>query len=117
MSKCFETITIVKPYTSRAANSEKYIVFKKFKYNQKIVDDLTIVKQEMINNKGTHSIISFTNMSEDFAKFLKNTIINLTDNQKLALEAFVNPISFKEVQVKNQSNKNTVKIFFEKWFK
>lgn len=117
MSKCFETITIVKPYTSRAANSEKYIVFKKFKYNQQIVNDLTIVKQEMISNSGTRSIISFTDMSDDFIRYLKNTICKISDDQKLALEAFVKPTSFKEAQIKNQSNKNTVRIFFDKWFK
>lgn len=51
LSLCYEKIYIVKPFTSRYANSEKYIVCKKFKsINVKSILDKIILKYIEINN-------------------------------------------------------------------
>jgi hypothetical protein len=51
LSLCYEKIYIVKPFTSRYANSEKYIVCKKFKsINVKNVLDKIIENYSEINN-------------------------------------------------------------------
>jgi 23S rRNA U2552 (ribose-2'-O)-methylase RlmE/FtsJ len=53
LSLCYEKIYIVKPFTSRYANSEKYIVCKKFKLTNvtNILDKLIENYSEINNNK------------------------------------------------------------------
>ena len=53
LSLCYEKIYIVKPFTSRYANSEKYIVCKKFKLTniKNILDKIIENYSEINNNK------------------------------------------------------------------
>ena len=51
LSLCYEKIYIIKPFSSRYANSEKYIVCKKFKFiNVKSILDKIILNYSEINN-------------------------------------------------------------------
>jgi hypothetical protein len=43
MSYVFENISIFKPVSSRPANAERYLICKKYKYNEKVIELLTDV--------------------------------------------------------------------------
>ena len=63
LSSFYETVHIVKPYTSRYANSEKYIVCKKFIYpnNSTFYDTLYNAFVKMTHNNGERNVVRFLN--------------------------------------------------------
>ncbi len=68
LSCFYENVIISKPYTSRYANSEKYIICKSFKYNN--TDD--------ISNKFIHILKLFETL--DFDKYTVFSILNIPIN-------------------------------------
>ena len=78
LSMCYEQVYFVKPNTSRYANSEKYIVCKKFKLQQTepIVKKCYKIMNEMNNGKNIISLFNmdlpylFTNKIEEYNAIL-----------------------------------------------
>jgi 23S rRNA U2552 (ribose-2'-O)-methylase RlmE/FtsJ len=64
LSSFYDSVYIVKPYTSRYANSEKYIVCKKFLYSTNNVFYPVLYKafERMVCNNGTKNVSRFLNI-------------------------------------------------------
>lgn len=76
LTSLFDTVNIVKPFTSRCANSEKYIICKNFKPIDKlIIDNLNICVEDMqiLTNQGKYitDIFDFE-VPEEFYNLVKN---------------------------------------------
>jgi len=69
----YETVYIIKPFTSRPSNSEKYVVCKNFKYAEKdkklsdIIELLNVLHSKVYQNKGNIvNLFSDFNFDKDF---------------------------------------------------
>ena len=105
--QCYDTVTIIKPYTSRTTNSEKYIVCKGYRYNLRIIELLN----EYYNKKNNLMIYIpksfFENIKFYNQIFIENQIKNISDIIKKINE---NTIVF------NKPTKNQIKKAIE-WCK
>lgn len=98
----FDKIHIVKPFTSRAANSEKYIVCKKFKginqdelnqlYN--IVEELSIISKQ---NKYVNRIIS-NDIPDEFIQLIRASNIYFISKQ---IKSLIKGISYVKEKLNN----------------
>ena len=64
LSSFYETVYIVKPYTSRYANSEKYVVCKNFLYSSNNLFYLALYNafERMAINNGNQKVVRFLNI-------------------------------------------------------
>lgn len=99
----FDDIYIVKPFTSRSANSEKYIVCKGFrgitdsdlKQIYEIVDELSIISKQ---NKYANHIIK-NNISDDFKKIIQASNIYFISKQ---IKSLIKGLSYVKEAVNNE---------------
>jgi len=63
LSTAFEESYIVKPLTSHASNSEKYLVFKKYLGKPKIVEQFVDMHEKLFNNKKKNILDIFPDLS------------------------------------------------------
>ena len=119
LSYYFENMHIVKPYTSRAANSEKYLVCKGFKGIEqqdidklmKILDEYDIIEEQ---NKFVVRILK-NDIPEDFHKvIMSNNIYHISKQIKSLLKG----LTFSKVRISNDdinSIKNEQAIYSLAW--
>lgn len=80
LANFYEEVIIVKPNTSRPANSEKYLVCKKFKgFNQCIYDNLL----DCLKNWKLDTLFKITNLNvpRDFINYLSYYNLHIINNQ------------------------------------
>ena len=80
----YEKVNIVKPVTSRPANSEKYIIAINFKGDENLTHQFVkSMLKELYNPdiNNTNLIINNLNLPEDFIKDIQNINIEITNNQ------------------------------------
>lgn len=112
INKLFKNVNIIKPLTSRPANSEKYIVATGFKgltkYNKKMLFNILEQLWKNENSYKKKYIKSFIDIKYD-TQFMKN-IVNLNskylDNQNKNLEETIGLIRLKKTDLDNLKNKN-----------
>lgn len=73
LSSFYESVHIIKPYTSRYANSEKYVVCKNFLYSNSnsFYDELYNAFVKMTNNNGNLSVKRFLNIPISYHFIIK----------------------------------------------
>ena len=114
----FETVNITKPYTSRSANSEKYIICKNFKtVSKNCLDSLNICVQDMnilVNqNKYVTDIFDFS-VPQDFCNLVEEYNQIIISNQ---LKNIINTLILIEINNKNITYKKEQIEASEKWCK
>lgn len=91
LSTLFEDVYIYKPYTSYGNDEEKYIVCKKFKYNNKDIDIKNY--QTMLESMDTDKFIGdiFTNLTvpDDFTNIVKYSNIKLSNELQIIINKMV----------------------------
>jgi len=103
LTRYFDKIHIIKPFTSRSANSEKYIVCKNFKGISteklknlyELVEELSIVNQQ---NKFVKRILS-NDIPEDFLKIIKSINIYFTSKQ---ISSLIKGICYVKEKLNNE---------------
>ena len=102
LAKHFKDVFIVKPYTSRTANSEKYLVCKGFLgINKKNLDKLyCIIKEyDIINNQNKYLTRLIKNeIPEDFKKLINAYNVNLISDQ---IKAILKALSYSKLKLTN----------------
>lgn len=81
---CFEEVVIYKPYTSRIANSEKYIICKKFTGIEKTyLDDMLNIIQNWNNLEKEGKTINYIyeTIPEKFINYMKEINMKIINNQ------------------------------------
>jgi len=102
LSYYFNELYIVKPYTSRSANSEKYLVCKKFKgisdtsleQFYSIVKDYSIIDDQ---HKYITRILK-NKIPDNFTKMIMNMNINYTSNQ---IKAILKALAYSKLSMTN----------------
>ncbi|QBB28607.1 methyltransferase [Homarus gammarus nudivirus] len=92
LSFLFEEIKICKPMTSRQGNSEKYILFKKYKPNCKIITHMKEVLDTELSFDmyKLHMINSLVNIEEAYRFGFAQFLDDITEiNKKLAMKQFI----------------------------
>lgn len=91
---------IFKPFTSRASNSEKYIVCKGFKgVSNKVIDSLLNLLEEMNDAESQSRFISTINIGsvpEEFINMFSYSAIDFTAKQFIAINKMVNFVESNE---------------------
>jgi 23S rRNA U2552 (ribose-2'-O)-methylase RlmE/FtsJ len=84
LSSFYECVHIIKPYTSRYANSEKYVVCKGFLYsnNSTFYDVLYNAFVKMTNNKGKQHVNRFLNIPLSYHFIIKMEEYNAVFGQQ-----------------------------------
>ena len=110
MSKLFEQVYIYKPITSRAHNSEIYLIGLNYLYyNKKLIDHMIDI---LINNKFNPDIQWIDNIPDSFIKQFEDYIVDITRQQiSYLLNIFYFIDSHKEY--KNLFDKKD--ILFKNW--
>ncbi len=115
----FENIFIVKPYTSRAANSEKYIVCKHFKgIDKENLEKLyTIIKEyNIINDQHKYLTRLISNpIPKEFSDIIYAVNINLMSKQ---IKSILKAISYSKLKLTNNDInliKNEQTVFSLAW--
>ena len=102
LAKHFKDVFIVKPYTSRTANSEKYLVCKGFAgIDKKDLDKLyCIIKEyDIINNQNKYLTRLVKNeIPEDFKRLINAYNVNLISNQ---IKAILKALSYSKLKLTN----------------
>jgi 23S rRNA U2552 (ribose-2'-O)-methylase RlmE/FtsJ len=132
LSELYETVYIAKPFTSRRANSEKYIVCKNFKFEDKdakfnkFMKSLEYIHEEMFkSNKHLVKILPEYNLTDDFINCLRHVNIYIANSQYKAINEmiiFINAQNFfgdeyqfyRRQQI--EANKFWINTFFGKDF-
>tara|TARA_B100001094_G_scaffold3232_1_gene2885 strand:- start:2495 stop:3592 length:1098 start_codon:yes stop_codon:yes gene_type:complete len=97
--QCYDTVTIIKPYTSRNTNSEKYIVCKGYRYNSRIL--------ELLNeyyNKKKNLIIHIPKSFFENIKFYNQIFI---ENQIKSINDIIDKINQNNI-VFNKPTQNQI---------
>ncbi|XP_063919988.1 cap-specific mRNA (nucleoside-2'-O-)-methyltransferase 1 isoform X2 [Zophobas morio] len=101
MSKCFEKVCILKPNTSRPANSERYIICSNYKgrenvqiirtYLRKLVDRLWEMKNGADSNFDITEIVPLSILKRDqkFYSYIFNSNNRIAKNQTINLQKLV----------------------------
>ena len=102
LSSFYECVHIIKPYTSRYANSEKYIVCKNFLYsnNSTFYDILYNAFVKMTTNKGEKNVKRFLNIPLSYNFIIKMEEYNAVFGQQ-QLENIYYTISLIESKYKH----------------
>ena len=84
LSSFYESVYIVKPYTSRYANSEKYIVCKNFIYpnNSTFYTTLYDAFVKMTQNNGNKNVVRFLNLPLSYHFIIKMEEYNAVFGQQ-----------------------------------
>ena len=84
LSSFYESVYIVKPYTSRYANSEKYIVCKNFIYpnNSTFYNTLYDAFVKMTQNNGNKNVVRFLNLPLSYHFIIKMEEYNAVFGQQ-----------------------------------
>jgi len=111
LSSFYESVYIVKPYTSRYANSEKYIVCKKFLYsnNSSFYGILYNAFEKMTQNNGDKRLLRFLNVPLSYHFIIKMEEYNAVFGQQ-QLENIHSTISLIESKHKHDKLEQLVKI-------
>jgi 23S rRNA U2552 (ribose-2'-O)-methylase RlmE/FtsJ len=111
LSSFYESVYIVKPYTSRYANSEKYIVCKKFLYsnNSSFYDILYNAFEKMTQNNGDKHLLRFLNVPLSYHFIIKMEEYNAVFGQQ-QLENIHSTISLIESKHKHDKLEQLVKM-------
>nr|XP_039259182.1 cap-specific mRNA (nucleoside-2'-O-)-methyltransferase 1-like [Styela clava] len=107
LRRAFEDVTIFKPITSRPANSERYVVCRGYKDEQRLIGDFLLSINQTLNEmKGTdydvNSVVPLDLLMEDtgFCEYVKQSNERIADAQSRALaklHAFAKDRSLKEM--------------------
>lgn len=110
LSSFYESVYIVKPYTSRYANSEKYIVCKNFLYsnNSTFYNVLYDAFVKMTQNNGDKNVVRFLNIPLSYQFIIKMEEYNAVFGQQ-QLENIHYTISLIESKHKHDKLEQLVK--------
>jgi 23S rRNA U2552 (ribose-2'-O)-methylase RlmE/FtsJ len=111
LSCFYESVYIVKPYTSRYANSEKYIVCKKFLFSNSdtFYDKLHATFKKMTLNKNKNTVCRFLNRPLSYQFIVKMEEYNAIFGQQ-QLENIHYTISLIENKYKQDKIESLVKV-------
>ncbi|UBZ25592.1 methyltransferase [Carcinus maenas nudivirus] len=119
LSLMFDSITICKPISSKAGNSERYVLFKNFQYNRSIVDYLKHVlirnmcgcqyEQLMVNSLVDEELLTYKTFLDSITKINKTIAMN----QSSALQKYLGITKI----INNTNNKNNAFSAFKLWHK
>lgn len=115
LSSFYECVHVIKPYTSRYANSEKYVVCKNFLYsnNSSFYDVLYNTFVKMTNNNGNLNIKRFLNIPIPYHFIIKMEEYNAVFGQQ-QLENIHYTISLIENKYKQDKLEQIAKINISK---
>lgn len=108
-STLFASFTICKPASSKAGNAERYVLFKGYKYDEKVLKFLNMAScmQNALKREGNVQMINSLTPSlddpdnEDVAGFLKFVEVankNVANNQNTALQKYLGMIKLSNVK-------------------
>ena len=105
LSSMYETVSIVKPYTSRYANSEKYVVCKNFLHsnNNSFYEILLNTFTKMTMNKGTQNVIRFLNIPLTY-----NFIIKVEEYNAIFGQQQLENIHYTITLIKNKHKQDKI---------
>tara|TARA_B100000780_G_scaffold131386_2_gene92117 strand:+ start:1111 stop:2379 length:1269 start_codon:yes stop_codon:yes gene_type:complete len=108
LSIFFEKIYIIKPFTSRPANSEKYILCKKFNINEKnsfyleILKNIIITKNlELLNNKNINTPYNFIHKIYNYNKWYTQRQISYINKTINYINIFIDDENNKKNNIVN----------------
>jgi len=84
LKQCYETITFIKPYTSRPSNSEKYLVCKNYNKNSNIIELMELYWGKKQN--------IYINIDYNFYKIVYDYNKTFTENQINSIENTIKKI-------------------------
>ena len=101
LNECYESIYLIKPYTSRISNSEKYVVCIDFKFleNDKMLEKIIKKLEDLLiiinQNKGKYIQVIFPdyNINTDILDTIKIFNISLQNEQLLSINKINNYLS------------------------
>lgn len=89
-ASCFGDMQIIKPLSSRPANSEKYILFKDYKPNAEVIVHLETLMR-MSHNQLSH-VESVCKVPSSYVDQMNNALVEITKSQIAALELYIEPV-------------------------
>jgi len=111
LSIFYEEVYIVKPVTSRPANSEKYIIGKKFKgIDNKLLSSMVV---GLNNWKGKYYYIQNILLPEDFIEEIKKINLSFINKQKDHIDCIIDHMKRKNTNMKMRDNE----IYSKNWLK
>jgi 23S rRNA U2552 (ribose-2'-O)-methylase RlmE/FtsJ len=124
LSMFYEDIFIYKPFTSLESEEEKYIVCKKFKFDQKDITKelkyLTEILEKMNTDKFIDGIITKLNIPDDFKNIIKFLNIELINKQQITINKIVTFIKnnnyFGEDYHNYKDNQSNAHKFWKEYF-
>ena len=115
LSLFFEKIYIIKPFTSRPANSEKYILCKKFNINEKnsfyleILKNIIITKNlELLDNKNINTSFNFIHKIYNYNKWYTQRQISYINKTINYINIFIDDENSKKKSIVNNEKNNIV---------
>lgn len=129
-ASCFEEMQIIKPLSSRPANSEKYIMFKNYKPNADVIihlETLMGMPQEQLSHVESVCIVP-----NDYIKQMDDALVSITKSQIAALELYIEPVVtpksdfevdetlgklFDNTSVLEKIQQSTIMAYAKKWDK
>lgn len=89
-ASCFGDMQIIKPLSSRPANSEKYILFKDYKPNAEVIVHLETLMR-MSHDQLSH-VESVCTVPSSYINQMNNALGEITKSQIAALELYIEPV-------------------------
>lgn len=107
-ASCYKEFYIIKPNTSRPANSEKYILFSSFKKNDEyIYNTKTTIRSLIKDNKMLDSLKHITNLTS-IIKFITKFNTLYTVNQIKNIQDALSIKDLSSLEIEELQNKNNV---------
>merc|ERR1712070_668456 len=90
MYRSFHEFVIIKPVTSRPANSERYIVCRgKRERRPAVVDYMLEVNRELNSNRDVVELVSASEMPKHFTEYMRASSIAIGEAQVEALKELI----------------------------
>lgn len=116
LSFCFKSISIVKPHSSRAANSEKYIICENFTENLNILSHLEKIHQTMYNKNEMGFVNRIVDLKDScFIEWITSALLEFHDIQTVSLTKYVKPINELLFNHISEANTHYSSKFIKKW--
>ena len=105
LSSMYETVYIIKPYTSRYANSEKYVVCKNFLYinNNSFYEVLLNAFTRMVINKRKEKVVRFLNIPLSY-----NFVIKLEEYNAIFGQQQIENIHYTITLIENKHKQEKI---------
>ncbi|UBZ25486.1 methyltransferase [Crangon crangon nudivirus] len=117
LSQCFKTVSVIKPKTSRSANSERYIVYRHYQdTGTPIHDYLLQVYQRFSINRIVTSIVPQLYQDEQFCNWYDSHLKRLRERQIESLQIYLDESKWTDYLDYTNYTQNHIKAWIAKLY-